>query len=498
MRWLQKIRMRLRTFFHRQRETQRLDAELAFHLEQQIAENIAAGMNPQEARYAAMRAFGNPTLLKEETRETWGWTWLEQIAQDLRHSARALARTPAFAFAAILVIALGIGATTALFTVVRSVLLDPLPFEDPARLIRLYEQSPDGKFPYNVVAGGVFAEWKKQSRDFSDLAILLSEEKYNLSGMSGQLPEKVRAAQCSWNLFPTLGAEPALGRGFTAADDEPSANATVVLSWGLWKRRFGSDPAILNHTIHLDAKPYSVIGVMPSWFAYPEQSVQLWTPIYHEQFPQRWEQLDAHMFVVVGRLKPGVKESQATAELSVIVHHLHDQHLDNPFISKAANSRRLLDDIVGDIKTPLYVLLAATGCLLLIACLNVASLLVARGAARQRELAIRTALGGSRWRLLQEHLTESWVLSAAGGAVGLLLAYGVIQWFVRTRRDLSRVEAIHMDGLVVAFAAGLIFLCALFVGITSALSIRGDQILSSRFEPSRGSVYSARAASEFL
>src|SRR6266699_1207987 len=149
--WARRLALRLQTLFHRHRFPQQLDDEIQFHLDQQIAENIAAGRSPEEARYAAMRAFGNPTLLKEETRETWGWTWLEQIAQDLRHSARALARTPAFAFAAILVIALGIGATTALFTVVRSVLLDPLPFEDPARLIRLYEQSPDGKFPYNVV-----------------------------------------------------------------------------------------------------------------------------------------------------------------------------------------------------------------------------------------------------------------------------------------------------------------------------------------------------------
>ena len=173
MRWLQKVRMRLQTFFHRQREVQHLDAELAFHLEQQIAENIAAGMNPQEARYAAMRAFGNPALLKEETRETWRWVWLEQLARNLRYATRTLARTPAFAIAAIMVIALGIGATTALFTVVRSVLLNPLPFEDPARLIRLYEQSSDGKFPYNVVAGGVFAEWKKQSRESRPTAVRL-------------------------------------------------------------------------------------------------------------------------------------------------------------------------------------------------------------------------------------------------------------------------------------------------------------------------------------
>jgi predicted permease len=485
MRWLEKIRIRSQMLFHRRRESQRLDAELAFHLEQQIAENVARGMSSEEAGYAARRAFGNTMLLREQARDTWSWTTLELLLQNLRISMRTLARAPAFAFVSILVIAIGIGANLALFTVVRSVLMKPLPFEDPERLVRLYEHSADDKFPYNEVAGGIFTEWKKQSHGFSDLAIVLSWPQYNLSGTRGQLPERVRAAFCSWNLLPALGVEPALGRGFTAADDQPSANATAILSWGMWKRRFGGDPTILNQTIHLDGKPYTVIGIMPSWFAYPEQSVQLWTPVYHEQFPDRWEQLDAHMFVVIGRLKPGMTAAEATSELSLIVRRLHEQHLDNPFISKAAQSRPLLDDLVRDVKTPLYVLLAATGCLLLIACLNVASLFVARGAARRRELAIRTALGSNRWRLLGEQLTESCILSAAGGAVGLLMAYAVIQWFVSMRRDMSRVEAIHMDASILAFAVGLIFVCALFAGMTSAFSINSDQVLPSLQESSR-------------
>jgi predicted permease len=485
VRGLEKIRIRLQMLFHRRRESQRLDSELSFHLEQQIGENIAAGMSPDEARYAARRFFGNTMVLREEARDTWSWNRLELFLQNLRISIHTLARTPRFTFVSILVIAIGIGANVALFTVVRTVLMKPLPFKDPGRLMRLYEHSADDKFAYNEVAGGIFAEWKKQSHGFSDLAIVLTWPEYSLSGTHGQLPERLPAAFCSWNLFPMLGVEPALGRSFTMQDDQQSANASVILSWALWKRRFGGDPAVLNQTIHLDAKPYTVIGIMPSWFAYPEQSVQLWTPVYHEQFPDRWEQLDAHTFVAIGRLKPGVTAAEATTELSLIVRRLHDQHLDNPFISKAAHSRPLLEDIVGDIKTPLYVLLAATGCLLLIACLNVASLLVARGAARRRELAIRTALGGSRWRLLGEHLTESCILSGAGGAVGLVMAYAVIQWFVSTRQDMSRVEAIHMDGSVLAFAVGLIFLCALFAGMTSAFSVSSDQVLPSLQESSR-------------
>ena len=487
--WARRLWLRLQSLFRRNRNAQRLDDEMQFHLDQEIAENIAAGMSREEARYAAMRTFGNATVLKEEARDTWGWLWLENFLRDLRYGARALARTPAFAIVAILVISLGIGATTSLFTVVRSVLLKPLPFEDPSRLIRLYEHDAQGKFPYNVVSGGVFGEWKKQSRGFSDLVLVRDGTEYGLSGTGGQLPEKVRASECSWNLFRILGVEPALGRSFAAADDQPSAAATAILSWGLWKRRFGGDPAILNQTIHLDMKSYTVIGVMPAWFAYPAQATQLWTPIYHEEPAETIQALDDHEFVAVGRLNPNTTETQARAELSLIVRRLHDEHRDNPFVSDAANSRPLLEDMVGDIKTPLYVLLAATGCVLLIACLNIANLLVARSATRRRELAIRAALGGSRRRLLGKHLTETFLLSAVGGAAGVMLAYAVIQWFVATRQDMSRVEAIHVDGVVVAFALGLIFLCALFAGMVSSLSVSGDHILSSLQESSRS--YSA-------
>src|SRR6267154_6089040 len=486
MRWLEKIRMQLEMLLHRRREVQRLDAELRFHLEQQIAENIAGGMTLVEARYAARRAFGNPTLLREQARETWNWSTIETVFRNLRISIRTLTRTPGFAFISILVIAIGIGANVALFTVVRSVLLKPLPFKEPERLIRLYEHSVDDKFPYNMASGGIFAEWKKQSHSFSDLAIVSTLGEYNLSGAGGQLPERVRAVDCSWDLFPTLGVEPALGRGFTPADDKQSASATVVLSWGLWKRRFGGDPSILNQTIHINARPYTVIGIMPSWFAYPEQGVQLWTPIYHEELPQDMQALDSHDYLAIGRLLPNVSESQARAELSTIVQRIHNEHLDNPFISKGADSRPLLEDMVGDLKTPLYVLLGATACVLLIACLNVANLLVARAAARRKELAIRAALGGSRWRLIGEHLAESFLLSAAGGAAGLLLAQVVIEWLIRTRQDISRVEAIHIDGEVIVFTLGLIFFSATFAGLISSISAAaGDKILSSLQESSR-------------
>ena len=340
--------------------------------------------------------------------------------REVGYGVRTLRRTPGFAVIAVLVMALGIGANVALFTVVRGVLLRPLPFKDPARLMMLYENNLK-EYNYNVVAGGVYAEWRKQNRSFSNLA-LVEDSQYALSGSGGQMPEKLTGAQVSWNLFPTLGVQPALGRGFTAADDNPSANNTVILSWNLWKRRFGASSAILNQTVYIDAKPYTVIGVMPEWFAFPDPATQVWTAVYRDKPAKIMAMIDAHMFRVVGRLKPGVAPRQAIADLSLISRRLHDAHLDTPFVNVAANGRPLLDHMVGELKRPLYVLLAATGCVLLIACMNVANLLVARAVARRKELAIRTALGGGRLRLLRERLMESLLLSTGAGVLGLLLA----------------------------------------------------------------------------
>lgn len=488
MRWPAKLRIRIQMLFQRGRSGARLDAELRFHIEQQIAENLAAGMSPDEARYAALRSFGNPALLREQTRATWSWTWLESLVRDVRYGVRTLRRTPGFAVIAILVMALGIGANVALFTVVRSVLLKPLPFQDPARLVRLYEQSADDNFPFNASAAGIFAEWKKQSRSFTDLAIC-GYAGYNLSGSGEQLPEGVRAAAFSWNVLPTLGVQPALGRNFNAADDGPSANPTVLLSWGLWKRRFGGNPAIVNQTILLDAKPYTVIGVMPAWFAYPYAAVQLWTPIYHKNPPEEMNAIDSHDFEVIGRLRPGVTEAQAVSELSLITLNIRKRHPDNAFVSKGANGRPLLDSLVGDMKTPLLVLLAATGCVLLIACLNVANLLVARAAARRKELAVRTALGGSRLHILRQHLMESLLLSAAGGGLGFLIAAVIVQWFVSTRHDMARVESIHVDGAVAAFTLILVAFCAAFAGLISSFSAKSNQVLTVLQDSSRA--YSA-------
>ncbi len=476
---------KLRTLFRKNRAEQEMDEELRFHLEKQIEQNIAHGMSEEEARYAAMREFGNVGALKEECRDSWGARLLHELAQDVRYGLRQLRRNPGFTIVAVLTLALGIGATTALFTVVRSVLLRPLPFKDPGRLVEVYEQSSLGNLPYGYVAAGVYTEWKKQNTGFSSLALLRPWGQANFTGPGGELPETVQTAAVTWNLFPALGVAPALGRGFTAEDDQLSANRTAILSWGFWKRRFGGDPSILGRTINLNAHPNTVIGVMPEWFNYPNPSAQIWTPLFNGISRHEAQAIDLHDFTAVGRLKPGVTEKEATAQLSVIVRRLHDEHLDDPYVSMAANSRPLLDAMVGEVRTPLFVLLAATFCLLLIAVLNVTGLLVARGATRRREMAIRSALGCSRRRLLAQHLTENVLLAAAGGAAGLMIADALLRWFIAARPDMSRVDAIHLDPWVAGFVVIMIFGCALFACIASSPSAGAAGALAALHESSR-------------
>jgi predicted permease len=350
-------------------------------------------------------------------------------------------------------------------------------------LVRLYEADAHGAFQDNVLAGGTFAAWQSQSHSFEQMAIKRGID-YNLSGSGGQLPELVHGQVASWNIFPLLGVEAARGRLFLPSDDRRETNATVVLTWGLWKRRYGGDPELIGKTILLDAKPYMVLGVLPEWFNYPDSKVQLWTPIYHERSPVVMALLTAHNLDAIGRLKPGVTIAQAAAELSTIQRQIRQQNPDGP-VHDAANIRPILDAEVFHLKTGLYAMLAATGCLLLIACLNIANLLVARAATRRRETAVRTALGGSRGRLIREQVIESLVLSIAGGTGGLMLAEVALRWLVHTRHDIPRADSIHIDGMVVVFTIAITVLCGLLAGLIPALSSNDKQILRTLQESSR-------------
>jgi predicted permease len=486
MRWPEQLRLRLAMLFRRKDAAARLDYELTFHLDRQTEENIANGMAPEDARYAALRTFGNPALLRDRARATWSWNSIESLLRDVRFAFRALRRTPGFAAVAIAVMALGIGATVALFTIVHGILLNPLPFQDPQRLVMLYESRlHDGDAPgYNLVAGGIYDAWKKENRTFTSLG-LVRDSRVQLSGSGDELAEKLNSGEFSWDLLPTLGVQPALGRNFTQSEDSPSGDGETLLSWQLWKRRFGGDPQILNRTIYVDARPVTVIGVMPSWFTFPDASTQLWLPVSEERREEEMKSFSLHMLSVVGRLKPGVSQTQAIADLSLISRRIHNANLNDPFIYLGANSRPLLDHLVGDLKRPLFVLLGATICVLLIACLNVANLLVARAAARRKDLAIRTALGGGWLRLMRERLLESLLLSIFGGALGLGFAELILQWLVHSRQVMYRVENVHFDITVAAFTLAIVAVCALISGLISTFSTRQKSILTALHESSR-------------
>lgn len=483
MRWLHKLFMQCQMLLRRGVAGRQLQDELQFHLDQQIAENLAAGMNPELARRAALRSFGNPITLRDQTRDTWSWQGIELLVGDLRFCIRTLARTPGFSVLAILVMGLGIGANVALFTVVHSVLLKPLPFKDQGRLVRLYETDAKGAYQDNVLAGGTFASWQSQAQSFEGMAIKKGLD-YNLSGSSGQFPELAHAQQASWNIFMLLGVDAALGRVFLPSDDRREADATVVLTWGLWKRRYGGDPGLIGKTISLDARPFTVIGVLPAWFNYPDPKVQLWTPIYHERSPEVMRLHTAHNLDAVARLKPGVTIDQATAELNTIQRQVRRQFPEGP-VMDAANIRPILDGEVFRLKTGLYALFAATGCLLLIACLNIANLLVARAATRRRETAVRTALGGSRARLIRGQVIESIVLSVMGAVIGLAFAEAALLWLIHARQDIPRADSIHIDGTVVLFTIAVMFICGLLAGLVPALSSNDKQILRILHESSR-------------
>ena len=487
MRWLQQLRMKALMLFGRRNAAVRLDQELQFHLEQQVAENLDAGMEPSEARSAALRLFGNPTLLREEAQSSWSWSSLGKVWRDLRYGARTLRRSLGFTTLAVTVMALGIGATTSLFTIVHSVLLNPLPFAEPDKLVMVYEHFRDaaslGQTPYNVVAPGDFFDWRDKTSGFQDMAALRPWG-CTISGVHAEMPESVPAMAGSWNLFSVLGVQPAYGRAFAADEDRPGSKSVVLLTWSLFQRRFRGDPSIVGQQVHLDTIPYTVIGVLPKWFSYPDQTVELWVP-YTDHFPvDQAAPHDMHQSNVIARLRPGVSAQTATQEVSALQYRIHMENQGRP-VAEDALSLPMIDDVVADVRTPLLVLFGAVGCVLLIACLNVSNLLVARSAARRKEVAIRGALGGSRLTLIREQMMESLLICLLGGTLGFLLAFSATHWLSTHWQDLPRADAIHIDASVLAFSIAVIIFSALVAGLVPAISATGTALLTALQDSSR-------------
>jgi putative ABC transport system permease protein len=465
-----------------------VERELQSDLELEEEEQREQGLPPEEARHAALRSFGNPTLISEQTREVWSWNGLESLIRDVRISVRTLFRSPGFSIIAVLVMALCIGATTSLFTVVRSVLLRPLPFRDPDRLVMIYEHFRDPsmneqQFNYNAVAPADYFDWRSQTHGFDDMAAWRWWQ-FTLTGEAGELPELVSARGGTWNLFPLMGVNAVFGRTFTESEDRPDGNA-VMLTWNLFERRFGGNPSIVGRQIHLDGKSYTVIGVLPEWFTYPDANIQVWVPYASGLPPAILGHHDFHFSRVVARLKPDVRLENALSQVAALQYGLHLQNLNAPVAEDVA-SRTLIQDLAQDVKKPLLILLGAVTCLLLIGCLNVANLMVARSAARQKEIAIRGALGARRRTLIREQLMESLLVSLAGGITGVLLSLAATKWLVTTWTDLPSARSVHTDGVVLAFACALFISAALPAGLLAAISSTGKQGIAALQASSRG------------
>ena len=387
--------------------------------------------------------------------------------RDIRYALRALSRNRGLSVAAILVLALGIGANSAIFTVIRAVLLAPLPYHDPDRLVRLYERDVvSSGNPTNVVSAPNFYDWRDTAASFSSMG-LYAEQNANYSPSDGGLPEKLAASICDAGFFPTLGVQAALGRTFREEDDRLDADRVVVISSALWRRRFSGSPKALGSTVRFDGEAYTVVGVMPSAFDFPSTAVQVWFPVSRVLKPNFKQMRGNHRFNAVARLKPGVGVSQARTELDGIARRIKEQ---NPtsLTGKGANVLLLADRMVARVRPMLLVLLGAVACVLLIACVNVGNLLLARAVAARREVAVRAALGAGRARIARQFLTESLLLSLGGAALGTVFAVFGTAALIRMAGYIPRIETVRVNLAVLAFTAGVAVLTGLAVGLVPA------------------------------
>jgi putative ABC transport system permease protein len=456
----------LRNLLHKEREERELDEEVRTHEQLLVDENMRAGMNPQEARRQARLELGGVEQVKEQIRENRAGHLLETLRCDVHYAARMMRRSPVFTTTAVLTLALGIGANTAMFSVVNAVLLRPLAYPDSDRLVQIWSTNPNTNRWGMWTAYPRFEDWRRENTVFEEM---VSARTWVISITGGDHPESLFGVITSSQLLRLLRVQPMLGRGFLPDEDQPGHDHVIILSYGLWQRRFASDRGVIGRTVDVDEKHYTVIGVMAPDFRFPPDlpvsyRVDAWLP--PEPDPSRNER-GSNNYYTFARLKPGVTVAQAQAEMDAIHHGLAEKYAaDRGLGVKVVGWQR---QVGSEVRPALLILLGAISLVLLIACGNVANLLLARGAIRQREAALRQALGAGPARLIRQFLTESVLLAIFGGVSGLLLGHEVLDLFVRLAPDIPRLNETTIDLRVLMFSAVLTLGTGLIFGIAPAL-----------------------------
>jgi predicted permease len=459
----------------RKRMLEGLDEDIREHIARETQDNIERGMTPEEAHRAAMRKFGNVTRVKEETREVWSFVWIEQLLADIRFGLRMLYKSPGFTAAAVLTLALGIGANTTIFSLVNGILLRKPPVRDPDRVVIVSNKwaGNGGEWDRLPVSAPDFLDWRAQSTAFSGM-VAGSFDDYTISG--GTTPERVSGGRVSSDFFQTLGVAAALGRTILPGEDQAGHDHVVVLSDGLWKEKFGADPGILGRVVRINGNSYVVIGVMPSAFHLWDFEARMWVPLAFSGEEIASSGRKERFFRVFARIKPGITEKQAAAEMDTIAQRLAEAHPDtNKGWGVAVKSVQEYSIEDGNVTTGLLFLTVAVSFVLCVVCANLGNLLLGRNLARQHEFAVRAALGARRARLVRQLLSECMILSLAGGGIGVLLAHWGVQ-ALRAQMNwsdgaVSLAQTLQIDVRVLAFSLAISAMAAFVFGLLPALQI---------------------------